>query len=121
MEFDKDIRFTEKKVDESWKEQAETVKAKAVPAAAAASAKQPETSKNFLNLVQSLGYQALMHLGEIANPSTQQRELDPEAAKEEIDLLVVLRDKTRGNLSKDEKEILETLIAQLQIKFSQSV
>ena len=62
-----------------------------------------------------------MHLGEIANPATQQRELDPEAAKEEIDLLVVLRDKTRGNVSKDEKEILETLIAQLQIKFSQSV
>lgn len=120
MEFDKDIRFTEKKVDESWKEQAENVKAKAAPPAAP-SAKQPETSKIFLNLVQSLGYQALMHLGEIPDPATQQRELNPEAAKEAIDLLVVLRDKTRGNLSKDEKEILETLVTQLQIKFSQSV
>ena len=119
MEFDKDIRFTEKKVDESWKEQTETVKAKA--SATAASAKQPETSKNFLNLVQSLGYQTLMHLGEIPDPTTQQRELNPEAAKEAIDLLVVLRDKTRGNLSKEEKEMLETLVSQLQIKFSQSV
>lgn len=119
MEFDKDIRFTEKKVDESWKEQAETVKAKAP--AAGTSAKQPETSKNFLNLVQSLGFQALMHLGEIADPATQQRELNPEAAKEAIDLLIALRDKTRGNLSKEEKDMLEALVSQLQIKFSQSV
>ena len=121
MEFDKDIRFAEKKVDESWKEQAENVKAKASPAPAASSAKQPETSKNFLNLVQSLGFQALMHLGEIPDPATQQRDINPEAAKEAIDLLIALRDKTQGNLSKDEKEILETLVAQLQIKFSQSV
>ncbi len=119
MEFDKDIRFSEKKVDDSWKEQAEAVKAKAP--AAGTSPKQPETSKNFLSLVQSLGFQALMHLGEIPDPATQHRELNPEAAKEAIDLLVVLRDKTQGNLSKEEKEMLETLVAQLQIKFSQSV
>ena len=100
MDPDKDIRFTEKKVDESWKEQAETVKAKAaaVPPAAA-KAKPAETSKAFLSLVQSLGYQALMNLGEIPNPMTQQTELNPEGAKEAIDLLIALRDKTRGNLS----------------------
>ena len=119
MEFDKDIRFTEKKIDESWKEQAEAVKAKTP--AAGASSKQPETSKNFLNLVQSLGFQALMHLGEIPDPATQQRELNLEAAKEAIDLLVALRDKTSGNLSKEEKEMLEALVSQLQIKFSQRV
>lgn len=123
MEPDKDIRFTEKKVDESWKEQAESVKAKAAPppSAAGAKPKTPETSKSFLNLVQSLGYQALMHLGEIPDPMTQQREVNTDAAKETIDLLAMLRDKTQGNLSDEEKKILETLLAQLQIKFSQSV
>ncbi|MBU9889267.1 MAG: DUF1844 domain-containing protein [Candidatus Omnitrophica bacterium] len=120
MEFDKDIRFTDKKVDESWKEQVETVKTKAAPAPAS-TVKPLETSKPFLNLVQSLGFQALMHLGEIPDPATQQREVNPEAAKEAIDLLIALRDKTLGNLSKDEKEILETLVAQLQIKFSQTI
>ncbi len=124
MEPDKDIRFTEKKVDESWKEQAESVKAKAVPSPSAGSgakAKPAETSKAFLSLVQSLGYQALMSLGEIPNPMTQQAELNPEGAKEAIDLLIALRDKTQGNLSDDEKKMLETLLSQLQIKFSQSV
>jgi hypothetical protein len=120
MESDKDIRFTEKKVDESWKEQAESVKAKAVPPAASG-ASPAETSKAFLSLVQSLGYQALMNLGEIPNPMTQQTELNPEGAKEAIDLLIALRDKTLGNLSEDEKKMLETLLTQLQIKFSQSV
>ena len=126
MEPDKDIRFTEKKVDESWKEQAESVKAKAAAAAPSASghtakAKPNESSKVFLGLVQTLGYQALMHLGEIPDPATKQREVNTEAAKEAIDLLVALRDKTQGNLSDDEKKMLETLLTQLQIKFSQSV
>jgi Domain of unknown function (DUF1844) len=120
----KDIRFTEKKVDESWKEQAESVKAKiaaAAPSGPTTKAKPAETSKVFLGLVQTLGYQALMHLGEIPDPSTQQRETNTEAAKEVIDLLIMLRDKTQGNLSDEEKKILETLLTQLQIKFSQSV
>ena len=127
MEPDKDIRFTEKKVDESWKEQAESVKEKATAAQPSAKSKPDakskpaETSKTFLSLVQSLGYQALMNLGEIPNPMTQQTELNPEGAKEAIDLLIALRDKTQGNLSDEEKKILETLITQLQLKFSQSV
>ena len=122
MEPDKDIRFTEKKVDESWKEQAETVKARAAATQqTTAKSKPAETSKAFLSLVQSLGYQALMSLGEIPNPMTQQTELNPEGAKEAIDLLVAVRDKTQGNLSEEEKKILETLLTQLQIKFSQSV
>jgi len=122
MEPDKDIRFTEKKVDESWKEQAESVKAKAVPAASGAKS-QPsaDTSKVFLSLVQSLGYQALMHLGEIPDPMTQKHEVNTDAAKEAIDLLIALRDKTQGNLSDEEKKMLETLLTQLQIKFSQSI
>jgi hypothetical protein len=122
MEPDKDIRFTEKKVDESWKEQAESLKkAKAAPPKPAEKSKPAETSKTFLSLVQSLGYQALMNLGEIPNPMTQQTELNPEGAKEAIDLLIALREKTHGNLSDDEKKMLETLLTQLQIKFSQSV
>ncbi len=122
MTSDKDIRFTEKKVDDSWKEQVESIKAKAVtPTPAAASRAPAETSKVFLGLVQSLGYQALMHLGDIPDPMTQERQVNAEAAKEAIDLLGILREKTQGNLSDEEKKMLETLLTQLQIKFSQSV
>jgi hypothetical protein len=62
-----------------------------------------------------------MHLGEIPDPTTQQREVNTEAAKEAIDLLITIRDKTQGNLSDEEKKLLETLLTQLQIKFSQAV
>jgi len=122
MTSDKDIRFTEKKVDDSWKEQVESIKAKAVTPTPGAASKAPsETSKVFLGLVQSLGYQALMHLGDIPDPMTQERQVNAEAAKEVIDLLIILKEKTQGNLSDEEKKMLETLLTQLQIKFSQSV
>ena len=121
MEPDKDIRFTEKKVDESWKEQTENIKEKAVSPEPAVKAKPAETSKTFLGLIQSLGYQALMSLGEIPNPMTQQTEVNPEGAKEAIDLLIAIREKTEGNLSDDEKKMVDMLLSQLQLKFSQSV
>ena len=126
MDQNKDIRFTEKKVDESWKEQADDVKQKAAATAiksesSASKPKPQESSKVFLGLVQTLGYQALMHLGEIPDPATQQREVNTDAAKEAIDLLITLSDKTQGNLSDEEKKMLGTLLTQLQIKFSQSV
>lgn len=119
--MDKDIRFSEKKVDESWKEQVETVKESVKPqaAASAASSKKPETSKTFLGLLQSLGYQALMHLGEIPNPMTNEPEVQLEAAKETIELLMTLREKTNGNLSAEETEFLKTLLSQIQLKFAQ--
>lgn len=120
MTSDKDIRFTEKKVDDSWKEQVESIKAKAVTPTPGVASKAPsETSKVFLGLVQSLGYQALMHLGDIPDPMTQERQVNAEAAKEVIDLLIILKEKTQGNLSDEEKKMLETLLTQLQIKFSQ--
>jgi hypothetical protein len=117
MILDKDIRFTDKKIDESWKDQIEGSKA----ATPQASARAPETSKIFVSLVQSLGIQALMHLGAMPNPVTRKTELNLDAAKETIDVLVVLRDKTINNLSAEEKQMLDSLLCELQIKFSQSV
>ncbi len=118
---DKDIRFSEKKVDDSWKEQVETAKEQCAPKNTEANKPPEKTSKLFLGLLQSLGYQALMHLGEIPDPTTQERTINSEGAKEAIELLMMLKDKTADNLSDDEKKTLETLLTQLQIKFSQVV
>jgi len=118
MEEKKDIRFSDKKVDESWKEQ---VAASAKAAGSGSQTKSPETSKVFLGLVQSLGIQALMHLGAMPNPMTQEAEINLEAAKETIDVLIALRDKTVNNLSMEEKKMIEALLSELQVKFSQSV
>jgi hypothetical protein len=133
MNWDKDIRFPEKKVDDSWKEQvvkdpsdgksrpAQSQSSPAAsPKASPASSKQP-TSKPFINLISSLGFQALLHMGEIPNPDTQAAEFNPQAAREMIDLLIAVRDKTKGNLSDQEEEMLTQLLAELQMKFAQKI
>jgi len=117
MEKKIDVRFTEKKVDSSWKEQA----AVNDNAAGAARPHSPETSKAFLGLVQSVGIQALIQLGAVPNPVTQQSEVNLELAKEAIDTLMSLRAKTEGNLSSEEKKFIDGLLSELQVKFAQSV
>ena len=125
---EKEIKFTEKKVDSSWKDQVSREKGNAPvsqpiaqPTAASARASGPlsKTSKPFVNLLSSLGYQAMFHLGEISNPETQQPEVNLEAAKEIIDLLSSIKEKSEGNLSPEESEIFRTLLPELQLKFSQ--
>lgn len=121
---EKEIKFTEKKVDDSWKDQVNKEKGVAPQSRSADSAVQKpagdvKTSKPFVSLLSSLGYQAMFHLGEIPNPETQQPEVNLEAAKEIIDLLGSLQTKTQGNLSPEETEAFRTLLPELQLKFSQ--
>lgn len=124
MPDDKEIRFTQKKVDESWKDQIskeKSVQPSPAPASASMSASNPKpaSSKAFVNLMTSLGYQAMMHLGDIPSPETGQAEVTLPAAKEIIELLVALKQKTQGNLSSEESQVLEALIPELQMKFAQ--
>ena len=63
----------------------------------------------------------MMHLGEIPNPETQKREVNLEAAREIIDLLGQLKEKSQGNLSAEEMDFFNSLLPELQLKFSQHV
>jgi Domain of unknown function (DUF1844) len=65
----------------------------------------------------SLGTQAFMHLGDIPNPMTQQREKDLPAAKQMIDLLGILQEKTKGNLTADEERLLQQLLLDLRLRY----
>lgn len=103
----------EKKVDESYKETVEKEKQeKQSP-----SQEQPELPADFGLFVSSLSMQALVALGEIPNPATKQKELDLSQAKYLIDTLDMLKQKTKGNLSKEEEEGLEEVIYHLRIKY----
>lgn len=120
MAFDKDVRFPEKKVDSSWKDQITRDKTVSQEAPATApKAAQAKTSPEFMNFLKSLATQALMSLGEIPNPMTGEREVDPASAKEMIDLLGVLKMKTEGQCSSEESMIFTSLLPELQLKFSQ--
>lgn len=92
---------------------AETPKARAAPQPA----ETPKRVPAFENLVRMLGQNAAMVLGAYADPSTGQPILDPEAARELIDMLDALHDKTKGNLAPEEDNLLLDLLGKLKMTF----
>jgi hypothetical protein len=60
----------------------------------------------------------MMHLGEAPHPGTGKSEPDLLLAKNTIDLLVLLQDKTKGNLEQEEQVLLNTLVDELNGKYS---
>ena len=86
---------------------------------AAASEGLPEIS--FSAFVISLSTQALMHLGEIANPLSGKMEPDMPVAKQLIDIIGVLREKTRGNLDSGEEKLMEDVLFDLRMRYVEAV
>jgi Domain of unknown function (DUF1844) len=76
---------------------------------------------NFSTFVIGLSTQALMHLGEISNPLSGQVEIDVPTAKQMIDILGLLKDKTRGNLNASEDRLMEDILFDLRMKYVEAV
>ncbi len=68
-------------------------------------------------IISSLATQALIGLGVMGHPMTKEKHVDLTSAKFSIDLLQVLEEKTKGNLSDLEQRFLETLLHDLRMKF----
>lgn len=79
--------------------------------------KQAELQLDFFNYIASLGFQTMIFLGEMPNPMTNQVEKNLKQAKFLIDTLIILRDKTKGNLSKEEDDLLNGSIYELQMRY----
>ena len=77
----------------------------------------PVASAHFQNLILNLARQAAASLGATQHPLTGQVEVDMEAAQQMIALLQSLRQKTRGNLTLEETDLLEGLIGDLQMQY----
>jgi hypothetical protein len=77
----------------------------------------PKRIPAFENLVRMLGSNAAMVLGAYADPRTGQPMIDPDAARELIDMLDALRDKTHGNLSPEEDTLLLDLLGKLKMTY----
>jgi hypothetical protein len=100
-------------VDESWKEAVQKERSGA-PAETPPEAA-PET--DFLGFVSTLAMQVLMALGEIPHPGTGETRQDLPQARYLIDILQILSDKTRGNLTPAEASEMKNLLYELQVKF----
>lgn len=78
-----------------------------------------DLTQRFIELVMMNAQQAALCLGQMAHPSTGKAEVNLDAAKMFIDHLEIIREKTRGNLSKDEEKILTSVLSELQLAFVQ--
>ena len=76
---------------------------------------------DFSTFVISLSTQALMNLGEIANPVSEKIDADISVAKQMIDILGMLKEKTRGNLNANEDRLMEGILFDLRMKYVEAV
>lgn len=74
---------------------------------------------SFTTLIDMLASQAIMSLGAMADPKTGRVIIDPAGAKFSIDLLAVLEEKSKNNLSPEEAEHLKHLLTELRARFVQ--
>lgn len=73
----------------------------------------------FSNFIEPLIAQAYMSLGMLRNPYQPQAKIDVAAARQMIEILTLLKDKTQGNLDPDEDDFLDTHLGELKLAFVQ--
>jgi hypothetical protein len=73
----------------------------------------------FTNFIEPLIAQGYMSLGMLRNPYQPQAKIDTAAARQMIDILNLLKEKTAGNLTPDEDDFLETHLSELKLAFVQ--
>jgi hypothetical protein len=89
----------------------------ATPAAAPPETPAPQANRNFQMLIDLLARNAAALLGGIPDPATGQAYLDLEGAREMIDMLDTLREKTRGNLAPEEDRLLSEVLGSLKLSY----
>lgn len=77
----------------------------------------PLPTIDFATFILSLSHSALMHLGEAPHPETDRVEANLPLAKQNIDLLGLLEDKTKGNLTGDEERLLAQVLFDLRMRY----
>ncbi|HXX94021.1 MAG TPA: DUF1844 domain-containing protein [Planctomycetota bacterium] len=132
----------DKRVDEDWKRRAQQEKeldaAKFTPAPPAAAGAAPGAggaapgaagappksglregppNPHFAGLVESLASQALMFMGAMRDPMTGAVHQDLAQAQQMIEMLIMLDDKTRGNLTKDEAEMMKQVLNEVRMQY----
>ncbi|SHF03680.1 protein of unknown function [Desulfacinum infernum DSM 9756] len=105
----------EKKPDEPAKEEPKTAPGEEYAKTRTEARRYPEVT--FSTFVFSLSSSALVHLGEVPDPVTNKVEKDLALAKQIIDTLAMLEEKTRGNLERDEQQLLQTVLYDLRLRF----
>lgn len=72
---------------------------------------------DFTTFVLSLSHSALVHLGDAPDPSGGQRQTDLAMARQTIDLIALLQDKSRGNLNGSEESVMARVLFELRMRY----
>lgn len=81
---------------------------------------QPLPPMDFTTFCLSLASSTIIHLGETPHPDSGKTEPNLPLAKQSIDILALLEEKTRGNLTAEESRLLATLLYDLRMRFVQA-
>jgi hypothetical protein len=113
-------------IDSDWKAEAQAEKERlsnqvesdtAAPGRGSGAGKMPEA--NFETLVSTMATQALFSMGAIPDPRTGQRVAHLDLARHHIDMLGVIEEKTKGNLTEEEQKMLSTTVYELRNTYIQ--
>lgn len=80
-------------------------------------AEEPKLNMLFMSIVLSLSQAAMQHMGKITNPLTGKIDRNLEQAKVTVDMLEMLKEKTKGNLVKEEEKLINETLATLQLNY----
>ena len=109
-------RAEKEKLAEEEKKQAPTTSAHGEPSEAG-----PMPPANFMTLLNSLVIQILFGLGRVGDPNTKEPlPVNLDLAKHHIDMLQVLEDKTKGNLSEEESQALSLALHEVRMQYVQT-
>jgi hypothetical protein len=125
----KDFVIKDKRIFAEGSEDQEAKKQKAEPESEKPKAKAPEETAakekerkeyplpeiNFATFIFSLNHSVLVHLGVTEDPVTGKKETNLPIAKQTIDILGMLQEKTRGNLTQDEENMLKNMLYDLRM------
>ncbi len=118
----KDEETPKLQIDSNWKAEAQAEKerlAKQEQAKTGAPGRERPPEADFKSLMGILASQAIMSLGALGDPKTGRVVIDLEGARFSIELLGVLEEKTRGNLTDEEAKEIAQVLAELRNRFVQ--
>ena len=113
----RDKRFSAGKEEKEASQIKEEEKAKETPKEEVSSQEGPLPEIDFTNFILSLSTSAFIQLGEVPDPFTQKTNKNLPLAKQTIDLIGMLKEKTKGNLSPEEEKVIEYVLYDLRMRY----
>ena len=113
----KDKRFSAKKEEKEESIIKEEGKVEETPREDASAQEAPLPEIEFTHFILSLSSSALIQLGEIQDPFTKKSAKNLSLAKQTIDLIGMLKEKTKGNLTPEEEKVIDYILYDLRMRY----